>query len=55
MCQLPIKKFMAKNGKGVSLAPGALTGCWRAQSAGTIFVFVGGGVGLVVGSLWTEI
>ena len=40
--------------KATSPAPGGLTGCWKAQFAGTIHRRVGGGVGLGVGGLWTE-
>ena len=54
-CQLSIKKLKATKEKGVSSAPGGLTGHWRTRSACTIHVQVGGGVGLVVGGLWPEI
>ena len=50
----PIKKLKATNEKGVSLAPGGLTGRRRAQSSCTICVQVGCSIGLVVGSLWAE-
>ena len=54
-CQLSIKKLKATKEKGVSSAPGGLTGHWRTRSACTIHVKVGGGVGLVVVGLWAEI
>jgi len=57
MSQLHIKKLNATNEKGEFLAPGGLTGHQSTQSAGTLCVcvgFGGGGIGLVVGSLWAE-
>jgi len=54
MCQLPIKKLKILEEKAAFLAPGGLTGCRRAQLAGTIHGRVEGGVGLGVGGLWAK-
>jgi hypothetical protein len=54
MCQLSIKKLKATNVMVVSLALGGLTSSRRAQSAGTIYVRVGGGIGFDVGGVWAK-
>ena len=55
MCQLQIKKLKSMEEKATSPSPGGLTGCLRAQFAGTIHGRVGGSIGLGVGGLWSEI